>query len=241
MSLGKKLKIGKVNVNMCYPKVSIVTVVLNGAKHIEQTINSVLNQKYKNLEYIIIDGGSTDGTQKIIEKYETRITYWESKKDNGISDAFNNGIKRASGEIIGIINADDWYEPNAISIIVNEMNLNEKVEIFYGKIMVHGGRPSIPYPVSPMAHTKLIYKMTLAHPAVFIKKATYEKYGMFNEQYRIAMDYDFLLRSLLSGVRFKYVNQISANYRTGGVSHIYFQQGLTECQSIRNKLYQQFI
>ena len=97
-------------------KVSIITVVYNGAKTIEHTIQSVLNQSYKNIEYIIIDGLSTDGTQKIIEKYIDSISYFVSEKDNGLYDAMNKGIQKATGSMIGIINSDDWYNPYAVEI-----------------------------------------------------------------------------------------------------------------------------
>lgn len=91
-------------------KISIVTVSYNAAKTIEQTIKSVINQTYSNIEYIVIDGGSTDGTVDIIRKYEDRIAYWVSEPDGGIFDAMNKGIKVATGEVVGIINSDDWYE-----------------------------------------------------------------------------------------------------------------------------------
>ena len=101
------------------PLVSIVTIVYNGEKHLEQTIQSVLNQTYSNIEYIIIDGGSKDNTINIIEKYSDRLAYWISEKDNGISDAFNKGIAKSTGEIVGLINADDWYDFDAIKHVVS--------------------------------------------------------------------------------------------------------------------------
>ena len=99
--------------------VSIITVVRNARKTIEQTINSVLSQTYKNIEYIIIDGASTDGTQEVIKKYENQLTYSVSEVDQGLYDAMNKGIQHARGDIIGIINSDDWYECNAIQKVVD--------------------------------------------------------------------------------------------------------------------------
>src|SRR4249920_1944373 len=96
------------------PLVSIITIVYNGELHLEQTINTVLEQSYSPVEYIIIDGGSTDNSLNIIKKYESRLGGWLSEKDHGISDAFNKGLKMVNGEIVGIINADDWYEPHTI-------------------------------------------------------------------------------------------------------------------------------
>src|SRR5258705_5340519 len=97
------------------PLVSIITIVYNGEKYIEDSIRSVINQSYKNIEYIIIDGGSSDNTVSIIKKYEKQIAFWISEKDKGISDAFNKGIAKATGEIIGILNSDDWYERDTVA------------------------------------------------------------------------------------------------------------------------------
>ncbi len=97
---------------MTLPVISIITIVFNGEKYLDQTIRSVLDQNYPSVQYIIIDGGSTDNSINIIKKYEKDLYFWISEKDNGISDAFNKGIARATGDIIGIINADDWYEHN---------------------------------------------------------------------------------------------------------------------------------
>ena len=106
---------------MSLPVISIITITYNGEKHIEQTIQSVLGQTYPNIQYIIIDGGSTDQTLSIIKKYEQKLYYWVSEKDKGISDAFNKGIAKATGEIVGIINADDWYEPAALEQVAARM------------------------------------------------------------------------------------------------------------------------
>ena len=100
------------------PLVSIITVVFNGERFIEKTINSVISQTYKNIEYIIIDGGSTDKTLDIIRQYEDRIDYWISEPDNGIYNAMNKGIKLSRGKLIGLINSDDWYMENAVETVV---------------------------------------------------------------------------------------------------------------------------
>src|SRR5439155_13950516 len=96
------------------PLVSIITIVYNREAYLEQAINSVLQQSYPNIEYIVIDGGSTDNSVSIIKKYASKIQYWVSEPDNGIADAFNKGLMKANGNIIGFINADDWYEPIAV-------------------------------------------------------------------------------------------------------------------------------
>src|SRR5688572_27072372 len=113
------------------PLVSIVTIVYNGAQHLEQTILSVLEQNYSNIEYFIVDGGSTDGSVDIIRKYESSLAGWISEPDKGIGDAFNKGIDRTSGSIIGLINADDWYEKDCVSKVVAEMSNHDVV---YGDV-----------------------------------------------------------------------------------------------------------
>ena len=104
--------------NKQQPLVSIITIVFNGGKHLQQTIESVLGQSYSNIEYIIIDGGSKDSSVSIIEKYSAQLAYWTTEPDKGISDAFNKGIKKTKGQIIGIINADDWYEADTVQQVV---------------------------------------------------------------------------------------------------------------------------
>src|SRR5438876_262604 len=106
---------------MKVPVISIITIVFNGERHLEQTIRSVLDQNYAAIQYIIIDGGSTDNSLNIIKKYEKDLYFWSSEKDNGISDAFNKGIVRATGDIVGIINADDWYEPNTFERVAQQI------------------------------------------------------------------------------------------------------------------------
>lgn len=112
------------------PLISIITVVYNGEKYLEQTIQSVINQTYKNIEYIVIDGGSTDGTLDIIKKYEEHISYWVSESDKGLYDAMNKGIGVAKGELIGMINSDDWYELEAVEIMA-EAYKNNPTKVYF--------------------------------------------------------------------------------------------------------------
>ena len=115
-------------------KVSIITVSFNSVKTIEQTIKSVINQTYKSIEYIIIDGASTDGTQQVIEKYKDRISFYVSEKDDGLYYAMNKGIEHASGDIVGIINSDDWYVEDAVENMVVCM-LETDADLAYGKVV----------------------------------------------------------------------------------------------------------
>ena len=125
--LSKKRKIKK-------PTFSIITVVLNNQKFLETTIKSVLNQSFKNYEYIIIDGGSNDRTMDIIKKYENKIDYWVSEKDKGLYDAFNKGMMLASGEFIGIINSDDVYTKNSLKIISNYISKYKNIDFIFGSV-----------------------------------------------------------------------------------------------------------
>mgnify|MGYP000302656355 FL=1 len=117
-----------------FPLISVVTVSYNAIATIEQTILSVINQKYSAIEYIIIDGGSTDGTVDIIKKYEDKISYWVSERDNGIYDAMNKGIRHATGKIVGIINSDDWYEMDAFATVADLYLKKGDLYLYHGDI-----------------------------------------------------------------------------------------------------------
>ena len=125
-------------------KISVITVVKNGSKTIEKTIQSILNQRYKNLEYLIIDGKSTDGTLDIINKYKENISFIKSQNDNGIWDAMNKGISLAKGDIIGFLNADDTYNENTLKTVDNYFNKN-KIDFLFGSVekykLMHGYKP----------------------------------------------------------------------------------------------------
>lgn len=199
-------------------KVSIITVVYNGVKTIEQTIQSVLRQTYKNIEYIVIDGASTDGTQQIIEKYVDDISYYISEKDDGLYYAMNKGIERATGEIIGIINSDDWYVDDAVESIVDFFGQKD-VEVVYAKIrMVLEDNKEKAYENDPLE--SIWYQMPLPHPSVFVKKDLYEKMGGFNVNYKWASDYELMLRFYTKQIKFGYVDKEIVYFRNGGRSAI---------------------
>lgn len=200
------------------PLVSIITVVYNGVETIEQTIQSVINQSYKNIEYIVIDGASTDGTQLIIEKFRDSLAYFVSEKDNGIYDAMNKGIKKAKGEIIGIINSDDWYELDAVEHIVEAFIELPNVHIVFGDINLvenNGERKKFNQP--PFSH--LWYTMSIPHPAAFVKRCVYEEYGAFDVSYKIAADFEVMNRLYNKKLQFAHVGIIVTNFRLGGISN----------------------
>lgn len=199
--------------------VTIITVVYNGAKTLEQTIQSVINQTYKNIEYIIIDGGSTDGTLDIIKKYKVSIAQWVSEPDKGLYDAMNKGIKKASGELIGMINSDDWYEPNAVELIVNAYNKNPEKQIFHGDrydIMEDGTKRIKKF--NPSRFKFFYYGMTYNHPSMFVHKDVYNK-TLYNTCLRALSDYEFVLLNYLKNKDiFYYIPITYVNYRLDGVS-----------------------
>jgi glycosyltransferase involved in cell wall biosynthesis len=214
------------------PLVSIVTIVYNGEKHIEQTINSVLKQTYPNVEYIIIDGGSKDNTVSIIKKYEHRLAYWISEPDKGISDAFNKGLRQAKGEWIGIINADDWYEPNAVQKVIDAAAGND---IVFGDVQYWKNSAKSFIQISNIEY--LEKEVSIIHPAVFVKKEAYEKHGYYDTSLRCAMDYEMLLRMKLNNCRFVHVPIVLSNMRWEGFSDKQWKLGRKETLAIKNKYF----
>lgn len=200
------------------PLVSIITVVYNGEKHIEQTINSVLNQTYPLIEYIIIDGASKDKTLEIIKKYEKNITHLISEKDTGIYNAMNKGLALAKGEIIGILNADDYYYPETIQWVVNQFK-QSNADIVYGNLMKLRSFENNDYFKQVAPNISLLEKtMPIFHPATFVKKEVYEKIGDFNEKYKLSADYDFIYRAYNAKVIFEYLPQPLTVFRIDGAT-----------------------
>lgn len=198
------------------PLISIITVVYNGEKYLEKTIQSVLNQTYDNVEYIIIDGGSTDGTVDIIRKYENNIDYWVSERDKGISDAFNKGIMLAKGDIIGIINADDWYEKDAVQLVVRAFKSSAETQIVCGKMNFFDQTKSTLMESFPK---RLWMGMSVAHPTTFIKKEVYASIGLYDVNLKFAMDYAFLLKSYYQSIEIFALDHTIANMRSGGAAN----------------------
>ena len=199
--------------------VSIITVVYNGEKYLEQTIQSVINQTYPNIEYIIIDGGSTDGTLEIIKKYKKHISYWVSEPDKGIFDAVNKGIDIAKGKLIGMINSDDWYEPKAVEIIVEAYKNNPTKTIFHADrydVDNNGNRTIKKF--HPSAFKLKYYGMTYNHPSMFVTQEEY-KIHKYNIHLKALSDNQFVLESFLRNKNtFFYIEIPIVSYRLDGVS-----------------------
>lgn len=220
-------------------KISIITPSYNQAQFIERTILSVLNQNYSNLEYIIIDGGSTDGTVEILKKYSDRII-WKSEKDAGQSDAINKGLKIATGEIVAFLNSDDTYEPNTLQKISDFFENNLEKKWVYGKCkIINENDQEIRRPITwyknlllkKYSYSKLLSENFISQPAVFWKREIHAELGYFNEQEHFCMDYEFWLRL---GAKYpaSVINDYLANFRyyanskSGSVNKKQFQDEL---------------
>lgn len=196
-------------------KVSIITVAHNAVDTIEQTILSVLNQTYGDIEYIVVDGGSNDGTRDIIMRYDDRIAIWVSEKDDGISDAFNKGIKLSSGDMIGILNADDWYEKDAVESVVS--NYSDDIDIYCGSLGLIDKSGQM-FKIMKSKLWLMDYGMHIMHPTAFIKKRCYDSCGYFDTSLMVTMDYEIMLRFILKGCKIKVLNKVLAFMRIEGVS-----------------------
>lgn len=204
-------------------KVSIITVVFNSKDTIEHTIESVLSQNYKNIEYIIIDGGSTDGTVDIIKKYEDRLAYWVSEPDDGLYDAMNKGIKAATGDVVGILNSDDMYADS--SVIEETVNVisKEKVDTCYGDLVYvdknNTQKVRRQWKSGNFLRDRFKRGWMPPHPTFFVKREIYQKYGLFNTNFPIAADYELMLRFLYKlGCSTAYIPKVLVKMRTGGNS-----------------------
>lgn len=201
-------------------KVSIILPVLNAVKTIRQSICSVLAQNYSNIELIVIDGGSTDGTQTIIQRYSDNIAYWHSFPDKNAAAAFNQGLKKASGEIIGFLNADDWLEKDALIQIIQAMR-DPKIDFCYGPIHLYSG-DRILSKVEPLHQdswkNEMFYQLPVPHIGTYIRSTVLKKVGFFNEAYNFS-DYEYFIRMVKADLKGIPIKNVVANARIGGRAH----------------------
>ena len=197
--------------------VSVVTVVRNGARYLEHAIRSVLDQDYADVEYIIIDGGSTDGTLDIIRRYEPSLAAWISEPDRGVPDAFNKGISRASGQLIKLVNADDRLTPRSISkavdlyrahgsepcVIASDVVLIDE----HGRVLTLLDRSRAMNPIGPVLH-----------PSWYVDRRVYEELGLYRLEHPRCSDFEIFMRFHRHHVPFHYTEAPLAEYRTGGGS-----------------------
>ncbi len=211
-------------------RITVVTIVYNGVDSIATAIRSVIDQQYPNLEYIVVDGGSTDGTLDVLKGFGDQIQ-WISEPDEGISDAFNKGIRKATGQIIGLLNADDCYLPGTLQAVARGFRGEG---VYYGAMqLIENNQPGGTYHPN---HELLEKDMTLCHPATFITAGLYKKHGLYRTDYRYAMDYELLLRMKTSGAPFYCIPETLARMSTQGVSNMHWEEAFDEVQRAR-KLY----
>ena len=209
------------------PRISIITIVYNGVLEIESTIQSVLNQEYSDIEYIIIDGASTDGTQKVVERFNSSLAYFESSPDEGISDAFNKGISHATGELIGLINSGDILAPYALQNVANNylaIEQMDKMLILHGNIQMglNSGKVYRPFQLD-----SFIYHMAIWYPTTFVTNEVYQQFK-YRNNFKIAMDYDLFSRVYASKASFKHIDETLVYMDTSGLSNSHAIQGFKE-------------
>jgi glycosyltransferase involved in cell wall biosynthesis len=204
-------------------KISIITVCLNSGKNIHDSIESVISQVYKNIEYIIIDGQSNDNTINVIKSFGSKIDTFRSEPDNGLYDAMNRGVSLATGDVIGFLNSDDvLFDKNIVKTIADTFG-NYNVDCVFGDLVFvkpENTKKIVRYYSSKkFKPSKFKFGYMPAHPTFYCKKEIYEKFGVFETDYQIAADYELLLRFLkVHKIKYKYIPKIFVKMRTGGIS-----------------------
>jgi len=205
-------------------KVSIITATFNAQSHLQDTIDSVSRQTYNDIEYIIIDGKSTDKTIDIINKNNGLVDFFLSEKDSGYYDAVNKGISKATGEIVGILNSDDFYlNDRIISEVVKVFQENANIQVVMGNVdFVNPGevkRPIRQFSSSTFAPWKMYFGFMPAHPATFVRSSAYQQIGLYRLNYKIAADFEWFVRAFLAhSLNYTKINKTFVRMRLGGIS-----------------------
>ena len=213
------------------PSISVITVVYNGEKEIEETLLSVLNQSYHNIEYIVVDGASTDRTLDIIKKYGDRINYWISEPDLGLYDAMNKAISLATGLLVGIVNVGDKFTPDAVKTVVTEYQKQKTLKVYSGdcKMFLNNNKDKW---VLYSGHCNLPDRM-LPHGATFVPLSAYAQYGLHDTSLKIAADYDLMSRLYKESVPFFHIPTTIAVASAPGVSIDNHYTTYLECLIVR--------
>lgn len=204
-------------------KISIITVVWNNKKTIKDAIESVLGQTHKDIEYIIIDGASSDGTVEVVKSYGNKISKFVSEPDKGLYDAMNKGIALATGDVVGILNSDDFYiDSGVIERVAREFEKSQVDSVFADLVYVKSDNLNKTvryYDSSHFTPQKFAYGWMPAHPTFFVKRWVYERYGLFRTDLKIAADFDILARFLYTHkISYSYMKEVLVKMRVGGVS-----------------------
>ena len=205
-------------------KLSIITVCFNSASTIRDTIESVLSQDYTDIEYIVVDGGSKDGTQAIVESYGARISHFVSEPDKGIYDAMNKGVSLATGTVVGILNSDDFYESTTCaSSVIKVFEQRPESDVVFGDVVFVNAadlnKVTRYYRGNRFEPWKLRFGWMPPHPATFVRKAAYKTVGLYSLKYRISADYEFFVRLfMVHKLKYSYLDQVLVRMRSGGAS-----------------------
>ncbi|MEL4371495.1 glycosyltransferase family 2 protein [Shewanella xiamenensis] len=211
-----------------YPLITIITVVYNGDRYLEDTILSVTNQTYSNIEYIIVDGGSKDKTLDIIRKYESDIEFWVSEKDSGIYDAMNKGLGLAKGDYIIFMNADDtFFDNNVVHHLAKVVyESDETIDIIYGKTKVKD--LNYDWVDGQEVSFSGLANYAICHQSAMVSRESYHKFNGFNLSYKICADYDFFVKLFKSDLVAKFLPFCISTIRVGGVSTTNIKQTIGE-------------
>jgi len=207
--------------------VSVVVPVLNGVLTLAEALNSIVSQESSDIEIVVIDGGSTDGSLDIIRDYSAHISYWETGLDSGIADAFNRGVSKATGDLVAILNCDDVWASEAIGLLQSCTTDYPDADIYCGQVLYVDHVTGQSYIRKPDL-SKMRQRMHLFHPAIFVRKRVYEKIGYYLENYRLAMDAEWCHRAMATGITFQSVNHVLAHMSLGGRSDSNFVLSLFE-------------
>lgn len=204
-------------------KISIITVCYNSEATIRDTIESVLSQSYSDVEYIIIDGASSDGTMQIVEEYCNRISTVVSEPDKGIYDAMNKGIKLATGDVIGILNSDDFFADNTvISAVADVFENDDSISGIYGDLIyVQRNNCDIKirdYSSDFFTKWKIRFGLMLPHPTLYLKREVFTDFGFYKLTYRVAADFEFIARLVVGGTVLRRLPKVMVKMRDGGIS-----------------------
>lgn len=212
---------------------SIITICYNSEKTIEKTILSVKENSNNLAEYIIVDGGSTDQTLAIVNKYKDVVTKIVSEPDKGIADAFNKGIRMAQGKIIALINSDDILLEGTLEKI--QEAYEEEIDVYYGNTLINNPYEGKKYLRNAADLEYFKYELPFVHQSSFVTKKAYDKYGLYSLEYKICMDYELLSKMYYSGAKFKYVDAVLSEFTYGGISYAAPFKTLKEDMSIAKK------
>ena len=203
-------------------KISIITITYNSAKTVQRALASVQEQTYPDIEHIIVDGASTDGTREIIEAYAAKhkSVRWVSEKDNGIYDALNKGIGMATGDVIGFLHSDDkLYSPDSIGQIAAAFQTSE-TDVVYGDLQYCNGQRVVRRWKSNDFHPRALkYGWMPPHPTVYVRSKVYQEVGLYDDLFHISADYDMILRIFTAGYQTRYIPEVLVSMETGGASN----------------------